>query len=126
MLKVTPTLIVDRIEPSLAFFVEQLHFTKAAEVAGDAGTLVFAMVTHGDVEVHLQTRASAGKDVPYLAGSAMPPSSFLYIDVADVNALWEELKALDVLVPIQKTFYGATHFFVREPGGHVLGFSQNE
>lgn len=125
MLKVAPTLIVDRIEPSLAFFVDRLGFTKAAEVPGDDGSLVFAMLVCGGVEVHLQARASAGKDIPELAQGKMPSSSFLYIDVEDVAALWERLKDCDVLLPLQKTFYGATHFFLREPGGHVLGFSQN-
>jgi hypothetical protein len=32
----------------------------------------------------------------------------------------------DIILPLEKTFYGATHFFIREPGGHVLGLSENE
>ncbi len=125
MKKLAPTLIVDRIEPSLAFFVERLGFTKGAEVPGDDGALVFALLAAGEVEVHLQTRASAGKDIPYLRASAMPPSSFLYIDVDDVEARWAALKDCEILVPLEKTFYGATHFFLKEPGGHVIGLSQN-
>jgi uncharacterized glyoxalase superfamily protein PhnB len=125
MLKLAPTLIVERIEPSLAFFTTRLGFEKAAEVPGDDGALVFAMVTAGAVEIHLQTKASAGADFPYLAAGSLPPSSFLYIDVADVHSLWERLQDCDILKPLEKTFYGATHFFIKEPGGHVLGFSQN-
>ena len=125
MLKVAPTLIVERIEPSLAFFIDRLGFEKTVEVPGDDGVLVFAMLTAGAVEIHLQTRASAGQDLPYLASSAPPPSTFLYIDVADVRALWERLQDCDILKPLEKAFYGATHFFLKEPGGHVLGFSQN-
>ncbi len=125
MLNVAPTLIVDRVEPSVAFFTERLGFTKMTDVAGDDGALVFALMTAGAVEVHLQTRASAARDLPYLAAGAMPSSSFLYIDVEDVRALWEQLKDCEILVPLEKTFYGATHFFLKEPGGHVIGFSQN-
>lgn len=124
MLKVAPTLIVDQVEPSLAFFETKLGFTKVTEVPGE-GALVFALLSKGNAEVHLQSRASAGKDLPYLGKSEMPPSSFLYFDVEDVKSLYEELKGGDVLSPLEKTFYGATHFFIREPGGHVLGFSQN-
>jgi uncharacterized glyoxalase superfamily protein PhnB len=125
MLKLAPTLIVERIEPSVTFFTETLGFTKVAEVRGDDGSLVFALLSAGDVEIHLQTRASAGKDIPYLSTCGLPPATFLYIDVEDVQGLWEKLKHCEILVPLQKTFYGATHFFLREPGGHVLGFSQN-
>lgn len=125
MLKVAPTLIVDKIEPSLQFWTETLGFSKIAEVPGDDG-LVFAMLVNGNVEVHFQSRASTKKDMPYLADSGMPPSSFLYIDVEDVKSLYETLKGQDILLPLEKTFYGATHFFIREPGGHVVGFSQNE
>jgi uncharacterized glyoxalase superfamily protein PhnB len=124
MLKVAPTLIVERIEPSLEFFTRRLGFEKTAEVPGDDGALVFAMLNAGAVEIHLQSRGSVAADLPYLASNAAP-STFLYIDVADVRALWERLQDCDILKPLEKTFYGATHFFLKEPGGHVLGFSQN-
>jgi uncharacterized glyoxalase superfamily protein PhnB len=94
-------------------------------VPGDDG-LAFVMLTNGNVEIHFQTRASAVKDLPYFAPSQLPSSSFLYIDVEDVRALHERLKGAEILAPLEKTFYGATHFFLREPGGHVIGFSQNE
>lgn len=125
LIKAAPTMIVEKVEPSLEFFIERLGFAKAAEVPGDKG-LVFAMLLNGNVEIHLQTRASAGKDMPYFAGGRMPSSSFIYIDVEDVVGLFEKLKDCEIILPLEKTFYGATHFFLKEPGGHVLGFSQNE
>ncbi len=125
MLKVAPTLIVEKIEPTMSFLVKRLGFTKAVDVPAEDGSLAFAMMVNGNVEIHLQSRASVAKDTPYLAGCQMPPSSFLYIDVEDVASLYEELKNADVILPLQKTFYGAQHFFIREPGGHVLGFSKN-
>lgn len=124
MLKVAPTLLLEKIEPTLDFFVERLGFTTVAEVPGDEG-LAFALLACDRFEVHLQTIAAAGKDIPYLGRAAFPPACFLYIDVDDVATLYEKLKGTEVLVGLEKTFYGATHFFIREPGGHVLGFSQN-
>jgi len=125
MLKIAPTLIVDNVEKSLIFWTDTLGFTKVVDMPGDDG-LAFAMLVNGKVEVHLQSRASAKKDMPYFADARMPSSSFLYIDVENVKDLYEKLKNCDVLSPLEKTFYGATHFFIREPGGHVVGFSQNE
>ena len=37
MIKVAPTLIVDRIEPTMHFMIEQLGFCKVAEVPGKNG-----------------------------------------------------------------------------------------
>lgn len=125
MLKMAPTLIVDQIEPTMQFMIERLGFEKTMEVPGE-NALAFAMMMSGSVEIHIQTRASAAKDIPYFAESSNPPSGFIYIDVEDVRSLYEKLKDSEVVLPIVKTFYGATHFFIREPGGHVFGFSQNE
>jgi uncharacterized glyoxalase superfamily protein PhnB len=122
--KIAPTLIVEKINPSVKFWVEQLGFSKVTELPGEDGP-VFVLLQKGDFEVHFQTRASAATDMPYFAGSQMPSSSFLYIDVDDVHALHAKLKDVEILLPLEKTFYGATHFFIREPGGHVVGFSQN-
>lgn len=126
MQKVAPTLIVEKVEPTMNFMITRLGFEKVVDVEGDNG-LDFAMLVNGNVEIHLQTRAGASKGMPCFISSANPaPSSFLYIDVADVHLLYKQLFDVEILLPIEKTFYGATHFFVREPGGHVLGFSQNE
>jgi len=125
MLKQAPTLIVEKVEPTMNFMISRLGFKKVIDVPGEEG-FSFAMLENGNVEIHLQTRVSAGKDIPYFRSSTSQPSSFIYIDVENVSALYDQLKDVDVLVPIEKTFYGATHFFIREPGGHVFGFSQNE
>src|SRR5436190_603002 len=82
-------------------FTRRLGFEKTVEVPGDDGSPVFAMLTAGSVEVHLQTRASAAADLPYLASSALPPSTFLYIDVADVRALWAQLQDCEILKPLE-------------------------
>jgi uncharacterized glyoxalase superfamily protein PhnB len=126
LLKLTPTLLVDEIEPVLAFWTDVLGFNRLTEVPGDDGRLVFAMLTLDAVELHLQTRRSCERDLPYLATSQLPPSGFLYIDVDDVRSLHDRIRdRAEVIVPLEKTFYGATHFFVRDPAGHVVGFSQN-
>lgn len=125
MLKIAPTLIVEKVEPTVDFMVDKLSFEKTAEVPGKDG-LSFAMLVNGNVEIHIQERSSAAEGMPYFGKSAMPPSSFLYIDVEDVSSIYEKLKDQDIVLPLEKTFYGATHFFIREPGGHVFGFSENQ
>ena len=56
--KLTPVLIVDAVEPCLAFWTERLGFRQANAVPGEDGRLVFASAERDAVEVMYQTRAS--------------------------------------------------------------------
>lgn len=120
-----PVLIVDAVEPGLAFWADQLGFTKENEVPGPDGKLVFASVKKGDVEIMYQTRASVIAD----GGSASElngHSVALFITVptiADLDAIEACVAGAPVVKPRHETFYGATEFYVREPGGNVVGFA---
>lgn len=120
--KLTPILVVEAIEPCLEFWVDRLGFEKTVEVPhGDR--LGFAILVRGGLELMLQTRASVADDVPSLA--AGPHGSVLYLDVGDLDEVVAALGDVEVLVPERTTFYGAREVFVREPGGHVVGFAQH-
>jgi hypothetical protein len=123
MQKLATILFVERIEPSLPFWTEALGFAVVHRLE-HAGALGFAMLAKGDLEIHLQTRAITRRDAPELAGFAFPPANALYFDVDDLDALEPKLAGLEVLRPRHQTFYGTTELYVREPGGHVIGFAQ--
>ena len=124
MLKqLTPILLVDAIEPALPFWTERLGCTIVAEVPhGDA--LGFCMVTNGDITIMYQSRASQIEDLPGLELSSGGVSSMLYIRVDDLDKTIQALGDVDIVVPPRTTFYGAREIWVREPGGHVVGFSE--
>lgn len=63
------------------------------------------------------------QDVPALA--ELPSSSFLYLEVDDLDAVVPKLAGAPVIVSRRKTFYGADELGVREPGGNVVLFSQH-
>jgi hypothetical protein len=44
--------------------------------------------------------------------------------VADIDAVEHALDGVPLLVPRRQTFYGADELFVKEPGGHTIGFAQ--
>jgi hypothetical protein len=71
----------------------------------------------------LQTFASVKDDLPSIG--ALGRSALIYLDVPDLSAIESKLEGVEVLVPRRKTFYGAEEIFVREPGGHVVGFAQH-
>lgn len=120
--RLAPVLMVDAIEPTLAFWVDRLGFAKTAEVPHD-GKLGFVILERDNIQVMYQTKASVAADIPSL--SASPQSgSMLFIEVDDLNAIAAQLDGIAPVVPRRKTFYGADELIMREPAGNVVTFAQ--
>jgi hypothetical protein len=119
--KLTPILLVDAIEPCLPFW-DKLGFTKTTEVP-EGDKLGFVILEKGGIEVMLQTLHSVEADVPSMANIPRG-GSVLFIEVKDIGAIEKAMEGYETLVPRRKTFYGADELFVREPGGHAVGFAQ--
>jgi uncharacterized glyoxalase superfamily protein PhnB len=49
--QLTPVMIVDRVEPCLAFWVDRFGCTVENQVPGPDGTLIFASVKKDGIEV---------------------------------------------------------------------------
>jgi uncharacterized glyoxalase superfamily protein PhnB len=120
MQSLTPILMVDAIEPCLGFW-EKLGFQVTVQVP-EGDVLGFVILNNGSVEVMYQTRASAAKDIPAMAD--FPSSSILYIHVTNIDEVIAALAGAPVLIPRRATFYGATEYGVREPGGSAVSFSE--
>jgi hypothetical protein len=119
--KLTPLLYVEAIEPCLAFW-DKLGFQKTVEVPhGDK--LGFVILQNGSIEVMYQTRGSVADDIPPLANSPMR-GTFLFIEVADLDAIERALGDTEKVVPRRKTFYGADEIIVKEPAGNTVTFAQ--
>jgi uncharacterized glyoxalase superfamily protein PhnB len=121
-----PVLIVDAVEPCLDFWVDQLAFSKENEVPGPDGKVLFASVKKDAVEIMYQTRASVTADSPDQAGDLSGHSTALFITVptvADLDAIEARVKDAPSVKPRHETFYGSVEFYVREPGGNVVGFA---
>ena len=124
MRRLTPVLLVDAIEPALAFWVDRLGFQKTTEVTHD-GRLGFVILERDGIEVMYQTTDSVAADVPALAQSPQR-GTFLFFEVDDLDAVATQLKGVTPVVPRRKTFYGADELVVREPCGNVVTFAQFE
>ncbi len=122
MKRLTPVLFVNEIEPSLKFWVDHLGFKKIAEVP-EGGKLGFVILEKDSVQVMYQTFASLEKDMPGIVPQTRGSKTFLYLEVADFDALLPKLKGADVYLPERKTFYGMREIGVREPGGHYVAFA---
>jgi uncharacterized glyoxalase superfamily protein PhnB len=122
----TPVLIVDEVEPCADFWVSRLGFEKTTEVPGDDGRPVFVILQKDGVELMYQTKASVAADSPSQAGELNGHSTALFFTVpsmADLDAIEKALAGAPVAKARHQTFYGSTEFYVREPGGNVVGFA---
>lgn len=122
----TPVLIVDAIEPCTEFWTTRLGFEKTSEVPGDDGKPLFAILQKDGVEIMYQTRASVIADDPAAAADLNGRSVALFITVptiADLDEIARESKSAPVVKERHDTFYGTTEFYIREPGGNVVGFA---
>ena len=122
--RLTPVLVVDAVEPCVAFWVERLGFAAENQVPGDDGKLVFASVKKGDIEVMYQTRASVLADRPDAASEMTGHSTGLFITTEDLDAVERAVEGAPVIKPRHTTFYGSMEIYVREPGGNTVGFAQ--
>jgi uncharacterized glyoxalase superfamily protein PhnB len=122
--QLTPVMVVDRVEPGIAFWVERLGFTVRNSVPDEAGSLVFASADRDGIEVMYQTRASVVADAPALAKELAGHSVTLFITVDDIDEVERAMAGAPVLKARHETFYGSTELYVREPGGNAVGFAQ--
>ena len=122
--KVTPVLIVDRIEPLLPLW-DALGFARVAEVPhGDA--LGFVILARDGVEVMYQTFDSVrGDEAKVLEGARAIGAAAVFIEVDDIEALAALIPSgSDVIVARRQTFYGSTETVVRDGAGNVITFAQ--
>jgi uncharacterized glyoxalase superfamily protein PhnB len=119
--RLTPVLIVDRVEPAAAWWRERLGFEQTMEVPhGDA--LGFVGLQQGNVEIMYQTRASVADDLPPLAQAEY--RTVLFIEVDDLDAVERAMAGVEIVNPRRTAFYGMHELAVREPGGNVVIFAQ--
>lgn len=120
--RLTPILAVDEIEPVIPFW-EALGFRTVNQNRSE-GTLVFAAFSKEGYEIHYQTVARIDRDIPGMAETLAGSTSLLYLAVDDLDAVIAALGDAEVVIPRRRTRWGADEIYVREPGGHLIGFAK--
>ena len=122
----TPNLIVADVERSMAFYRDVLGFTVVTTVP-DAAPYVFAIVKSGPVEVYLNAPGPAVDEYPVLKGRPIGGTLTLFIRIAGIRAAYETLKSqVNVVMPLEKKWYGPTEFACTDPDGYVITFAEQE
>lgn len=123
VLKQTPVLFVDRVEPCLSFWTDRLGFEKVAEVPGPDGRPQFAMLVRDGVEVMYQTWAALEAESRPAAEAPRGHSIALFIEVSDLDQVDRAMAGIARVTDRHQTFYGMDEFTVREPAGALVTFA---
>jgi uncharacterized glyoxalase superfamily protein PhnB len=121
-MKLTPVLIVEKIETLLPFWVDRMGFTNNGQVP-EGDRIGFVMLGKGSAELMMQSRASVAKDEPAFLPERGSPAVSLFIEVDDFADTLQRLKGYPIAVAERTTFYGMREIGVRDPSGAVVIFA---
>lgn len=124
MESVSPNIFVKNMDETINFY-ELLEFKLTMRVPNE-GDLVWAMMTNGNVVFMFQTLESLGDDLPEISRQD-GGSLLLYIQLKEIRQYHDRIKnKVRILKGLEKTFYGATEFSIRDINGYILTFAENE
>jgi uncharacterized glyoxalase superfamily protein PhnB len=121
--KITSILFAEELEPCIQFWTEKMGFQKTVEVP-EGEKIGFAIVEKNGVELMYQSFASVEKENATTGAAVRKGPSFLYIEVADLDAALAATKGAELVMPVRTTFYQSKEFGIKDPVGHYLIFAQ--
>ena len=135
--KLAPNFAVQDIEKTVAFYRDVLGFKLEMAVPEDKSGVeqelterkkyIYAMMSRDGVGVMFQRTDSIGEDVPPLKGVPIGASVSFYIEVEDINALYQEMKSkAEVVKELEAVWYGMQEFYVKDCNGYILGFAERK
>ena len=135
--KLAPNFAVQDIEKTVAFYRDVLGFKLEMAVPedksgveqelGEKKKYIYAMMSRDGVGVMFQRTDSIGEDVPPLKGVPIGASVSFYIEVEDINALYQEMKSkAEVVKELETVWYGMQEFYVKDCNGYILGFAERK
>lgn len=121
---VSPNIFVNDIQATVEFY-EILGFTVITTVP-EPKNPTFVLMTCGSVTFMFQTFASIENTLP-LVNRSNGGSLLLYIKVKNIRAFFEKINdKVTVLHGLEKTFYGATEFSIKDNNNYMLTFAEDE
>jgi len=121
--KSTPILHVKAVEPSIKFWNERFGFKTTIQVP-EGDHVGFAALDNARVEVMYQTYQGMKDAATALTKAVDQGPSFIFMEVADINAVIEALKGAEIVQGLHETPYGSKEVVAKEPGGHFVIFSE--
>ncbi|UFP93127.1 bleomycin resistance protein [Gloeobacter morelensis] len=122
--KLSPNLFVEDVGRALDFYETVLGFKRLMTLP-DRAPFAWGLVQAGGVELMFQSFESLKDDPLPIEGRQSGGTLNLYIEVDDVEALYEKLRTqVSVVREPNTTFYGMREFLMLDPDGYLLTFAQ--
>jgi uncharacterized glyoxalase superfamily protein PhnB len=124
MESLSPNIFVKDINQTIAFY-KMLGFELLMTVP-ETGNFDWVMMKNGSVSFMFQTFSSIGESLPDVS-RADGGSLLLYIQLKSIRVFFENIKdKVTILHGLEKAFYGATEFSIKDNNGYILTFAEDE
>ena len=134
--KMTPNFSVRDVGESVKFYQDILGFKLDMAVQDGTTTIkneisnkldyAYAMVSRDEVYVMFLKSDSFQDDIPLLKGVPQGASVLFYIDVEDIDKVYEKINnRVKIIKDIETTWYGMREFYIKDCNGYILGFAEN-
>jgi len=124
MKSISPNIFVKDINKTIDFY-KRLGFSLTTKVP-EEGDLIFAMMSCGNVTFMFQTFESLGSELPAISRQD-GGSLLLYIQTKEIRKFYDQIKdKVTIVKGLEKTFYGATEFAIRDINNYILTFAEDE
>ena len=122
---VSPNIFVKDIDATVAFY-SLLGFIVADAVTLPSGEKVFVLMTNGAVTFMFQAFSSIDGTLSIVSRTD-GGSLLLYVKMKGIRSFFEKIRdQVPVLTALEKTFYGATEFSIRDNNNFLLTFAEDE
>ena len=133
--KLTPNISVKNVRDTVLFYQDILGFKLEMVVPNDRNIIEkslsedeiydYAMMSKDEVFVMFLEENSLKKDIPLFKDITQGASLLFYIDVEDINAVYDSLRdKVEIVKKLEKTWYGMKEFYIKDCNGYILGFGE--
>jgi uncharacterized glyoxalase superfamily protein PhnB len=121
---ISPNIFVKDINQTISFY-KLLGFELIATVP-EQGDYTWVMMKSGNVVFMFQTFKSLAEELPAI--SRQDGGSLLfYIGIKNIRSFFENIKDnVKVVKGLEKAFYGATEFSIKDNNNYILTFAEDE
>jgi hypothetical protein len=130
--KITPVLIVERIESVIPFWAKlgAVATVEVPDAAAADGRLGFVILVLAGMEIMYQTLASMAADLVESASvkTAFPVAAqraLLFIEVDTLDAVESALREVPQVMVRRTTFYGSSEIGYADPAGNIVIFAEH-
>lgn len=122
--KITINIMVKNVNDTIKFYEEKLNFQKVLTVPENGNVFVFALMNKDNISIMFQEQSNLIDEYPTLKNDEIIPTFTLFMNVKNVNKLYEELKEkVQIAKELHKTFYGSYEFAIFDNNGNILTIS---